>query len=321
MPRERAAASQPSAPPRLAVEVRARQHVPVGLHAPALRPQGRTPADGRGLYQQPPRYCRHRLRSRSAGARFLRRVPSYRLARSGEHARTRTPGRREPSIWLVCQLSGARGQGQGEAGSSALLSAPTVGTNSLQAAGVRWGGPSGTPVTCRTVLCTALASGPVGQALSPPGVPRVCPSGDRAASFPADVARSMGAKVVIAIDVGSRDETDLTNYGDALSGWWLLWKRWNPLATKVKVGAQPGHGGPCLRSSQPPCSSCWPGRGSGEGRGGATSPPGRGGAGRPWAGDAGGCAVAGVEHGGDPVAPGLRVLRAAAGVGAEQRLL
>ncbi|XP_058380613.1 patatin-like phospholipase domain-containing protein 7 isoform X3 [Diceros bicornis minor] len=54
-------------------------------------------------------------------------------------------------------------------------------------------------------------------------------------NLPADVARSMGAKVVIAIDVGSRDEVDLTNYGDALSGWWLLWKRWNPLATKVKV--------------------------------------------------------------------------------------
>ncbi|XP_010167880.1 patatin-like phospholipase domain-containing protein 7, partial [Antrostomus carolinensis] len=54
-------------------------------------------------------------------------------------------------------------------------------------------------------------------------------------NLPADVARSMGAKVVIAIDVGSRDETDLTNYGDCLSGWWLLWKRWNPLAKKVKV--------------------------------------------------------------------------------------
>ncbi|XP_023581263.1 patatin-like phospholipase domain-containing protein 7 [Trichechus manatus latirostris] len=54
-------------------------------------------------------------------------------------------------------------------------------------------------------------------------------------NLPADVARSMGAKVVIAVDVGSQDETDLTNYGDALSGWWLLWKRWNPLATKVKV--------------------------------------------------------------------------------------
>eukprot|EP00069_Balaena_mysticetus_P021848 bmy_13891T0 len=54
-------------------------------------------------------------------------------------------------------------------------------------------------------------------------------------NLPADVARSMGAEVVIAIDAGSRDETDLTNYGDVLSGWWLLWKRWNPLATKVKV--------------------------------------------------------------------------------------
>uniref|UniRef100_A0A3Q3FVE8 lysophospholipase n=1 Tax=Kryptolebias marmoratus TaxID=37003 RepID=A0A3Q3FVE8_KRYMA len=54
-------------------------------------------------------------------------------------------------------------------------------------------------------------------------------------NLPADVARSMGAKVVIAIDVGSRDETNLTNYGDSLSGWWVLWKRFNPLAEKVKV--------------------------------------------------------------------------------------
>ncbi|XP_056586233.1 patatin-like phospholipase domain-containing protein 7a isoform X2 [Triplophysa dalaica] len=54
-------------------------------------------------------------------------------------------------------------------------------------------------------------------------------------NLPADVARSMGAKVVIAIDVGSQDETNLTNYGDALSGWWLLWKRLNPIAEKVKV--------------------------------------------------------------------------------------
>uniref|UniRef100_A0A4W3GTT1 lysophospholipase n=1 Tax=Callorhinchus milii TaxID=7868 RepID=A0A4W3GTT1_CALMI len=54
-------------------------------------------------------------------------------------------------------------------------------------------------------------------------------------NLPADVARSMGAKIVIAIDVGSQDETDLTNYGDSLSGWWLLWKRLNPWAEKVKV--------------------------------------------------------------------------------------
>lgn len=41
--------------------------------------------------------------------------------------------------------------------------------------------------------------------------------------------------MVIAVDVGSQDETDLTNYGDSLSGWWLLWKRLNPLTEKVKV--------------------------------------------------------------------------------------
>lgn len=45
----------------------------------------------------------------------------------------------------------------------------------------------------------------------------------------------MGAETIIAIDVGSQDETDLTNYGDTLSGWWLLWKRWNPWASPVKV--------------------------------------------------------------------------------------
>ncbi|XP_066564177.1 patatin-like phospholipase domain-containing protein 6 isoform X3 [Amia ocellicauda] len=54
-------------------------------------------------------------------------------------------------------------------------------------------------------------------------------------NVPADIARNMGAKTVIAIDVGSQDETDLSNYGDCLSGWWLLWKRINPWAEKVKV--------------------------------------------------------------------------------------
>ncbi|XP_038596379.1 patatin-like phospholipase domain-containing protein 6 isoform X3 [Tachyglossus aculeatus] len=54
-------------------------------------------------------------------------------------------------------------------------------------------------------------------------------------NVPADIARTMGAKTVIAIDVGSQDETDLSNYGDSLSGWWLLWKRLNPWAEKVKV--------------------------------------------------------------------------------------
>ncbi|XP_063051894.1 patatin-like phospholipase domain-containing protein 6 isoform X1 [Engraulis encrasicolus] len=54
-------------------------------------------------------------------------------------------------------------------------------------------------------------------------------------NLPADIARTLGAKTVIAIDVGSQDETDLCNYGDSLSGFWLLWKRINPWAEKVKV--------------------------------------------------------------------------------------
>jgi len=45
----------------------------------------------------------------------------------------------------------------------------------------------------------------------------------------------MGAKTIIAIDVGSRDETELTNYGDSLSGFWMLWKKFNPFASPVRV--------------------------------------------------------------------------------------
>ncbi|XP_075226516.1 patatin like phospholipase domain containing sws isoform X3 [Lycorma delicatula] len=54
-------------------------------------------------------------------------------------------------------------------------------------------------------------------------------------NVPADVMRSQGAAYILAIDVGSQDDTDLTNYGDSLSGWWLLWKRFNPFTTPVKV--------------------------------------------------------------------------------------
>lgn len=45
----------------------------------------------------------------------------------------------------------------------------------------------------------------------------------------------LGAAHIIAIDVGSQDDTDLTNYGDDLSGWWLLYKKWNPFTSQVKV--------------------------------------------------------------------------------------
>uniref|UniRef100_A0A6M2DEI5 Neuropathy target esterase sws n=1 Tax=Xenopsylla cheopis TaxID=163159 RepID=A0A6M2DEI5_XENCH len=54
-------------------------------------------------------------------------------------------------------------------------------------------------------------------------------------NLPADVMRAQGAHSILAIDVGSQDDTDLTDYGDNLSGWWLLWKRWNPFTEPVKV--------------------------------------------------------------------------------------
>lgn len=53
--------------------------------------------------------------------------------------------------------------------------------------------------------------------------------------YKADVMRAQGAAHIIAVDVGSQDETNLTAYGDYLSGWWLLYKRFNPFTEQVKV--------------------------------------------------------------------------------------
>ncbi|XP_077504483.1 patatin like phospholipase domain containing sws isoform X3 [Amblyomma americanum] len=58
-------------------------------------------------------------------------------------------------------------------------------------------------------------------------------------NVPADIMREMGAETIIAVDVGSQDDTDLTNYGDCLSGWWLLFKRWNPISNTVKIPSLP----------------------------------------------------------------------------------
>ena len=55
--------------------------------------------------------------------------------------------------------------------------------------------------------------------------------------FLADVMKSKGANTVIAVDVGSEYPAELTNYGDHLSGWWLLWKKWNPFGEKIYVSA------------------------------------------------------------------------------------
>ena len=51
----------------------------------------------------------------------------------------------------------------------------------------------------------------------------------------ADVMSNQGAQTIISVDVGAEDNNDLTNYGDHLSGWWLLWNSLNPFAKKVRV--------------------------------------------------------------------------------------
>lgn len=40
--------------------------------------------------------------------------------------------------------------------------------------------------------------------------------------------KSLGADVIFAIDVGSRDDTTPQQFGDSMSGFWALFNRWNP---------------------------------------------------------------------------------------------
>ncbi|KAK6019308.1 phospholipase, patatin family [Ostertagia ostertagi] len=54
-------------------------------------------------------------------------------------------------------------------------------------------------------------------------------------NLPADVMRSMGAKRVIAVDVGASEETNLYNYGDSLNGLWVLMKRLNPWSDPIRI--------------------------------------------------------------------------------------
>ena len=51
----------------------------------------------------------------------------------------------------------------------------------------------------------------------------------------ADVMQALGAQNIIAVHVGTVDDTNYYNYGDALSGWWLLWRKINPFAKPVHV--------------------------------------------------------------------------------------
>ncbi|KAI9098781.1 hypothetical protein DFS34DRAFT_580168 [Phlyctochytrium arcticum] len=48
-------------------------------------------------------------------------------------------------------------------------------------------------------------------------------------NLPADIMRSHGAETIIAVDVGSVDDTSPVNYGDSLSGWWVFAQRYIPI--------------------------------------------------------------------------------------------
>ncbi|KAJ3157417.1 phosphatidylcholine and lysophosphatidylcholine phospholipase [Geranomyces michiganensis] len=49
-------------------------------------------------------------------------------------------------------------------------------------------------------------------------------------NLPADLMRAQqGAHTIIAVDVGSVDDTSPVNYGDSLSGWWALAQRYIPI--------------------------------------------------------------------------------------------
>ncbi|TPX67764.1 hypothetical protein SpCBS45565_g03560 [Spizellomyces sp. 'palustris'] len=62
-------------------------------------------------------------------------------------------------------------------------------------------------------------------------------------NLPADIMRSHGAETIIAVDVGSVDDTSPVTYGDSLSGWWVLLQRYlpffGPYVTR-KYGKIPG---------------------------------------------------------------------------------
>lgn len=47
--------------------------------------------------------------------------------------------------------------------------------------------------------------------------------------------KQLGANSIFAVDVGSQDSQDVYNYGDQISGWWLLANKWSPWSETVKV--------------------------------------------------------------------------------------
>ncbi|KAG0707597.1 hypothetical protein DFH29DRAFT_987596 [Suillus ampliporus] len=56
-------------------------------------------------------------------------------------------------------------------------------------------------------------------------------------NLPVSTMFSMGASIVLAADVGSIDDNSPRNFGDSVSGWWLVVNRWNPFSSARSVPA------------------------------------------------------------------------------------
>jgi lysophospholipid hydrolase len=54
-------------------------------------------------------------------------------------------------------------------------------------------------------------------------------------SVQVSVMLEQGAASVFAVDVGSVDDTSPRNYGETVSGWYLLLQRWNPFGKPTNV--------------------------------------------------------------------------------------
>ena len=46
---------------------------------------------------------------------------------------------------------------------------------------------------------------------------------------------TQGVRTIVAVDVSSEDNNNLMDYGDHISGWWLLFKRFFPFGPKIRV--------------------------------------------------------------------------------------
>ncbi|KAI0274950.1 patatin-domain-containing protein [Gloeopeniophorella convolvens] len=74
-------------------------------------------------------------------------------------------------------------------------------------------------------------------------VPPLCDNGNMLVdggyldNLPVSTMFDMGASVVFASDVGSLDDNSPRNFGDTISGWWLMIMRWNPFSNARMVPA------------------------------------------------------------------------------------